>query len=66
MKEIIHSNRFKRDFKLASKRQLDMGKLGAIVDMLIHDVPYPCDATRTNSKATISVIGSVMWHLTGC
>ncbi len=41
MKEIIYSNRFKRDYKLATKRQLKLQKLHDIVRLLASDAPIP-------------------------
>ncbi len=41
MKDIIHSNRFKRDYKLAAKRQLNVNKLHEIIRLLASSAPLP-------------------------
>ena len=41
MKEIIYSNRFKRDYKLAAKRHLNLEKLHDVIRMLAVDVALP-------------------------
>jgi mRNA interferase YafQ len=41
MKQIIRSNRFKRDFKRALKRGLDSRKLAEVLELLMADQPLP-------------------------
>ena len=41
MKAIIHSNRFKRDYKLAAKRQLNLEKLHDVILLLASDADLP-------------------------
>ena len=41
MKEIIQTNRFKRDLKRTKKRGYALGKLGEIINMLAADEPLP-------------------------
>jgi mRNA interferase YafQ len=41
MKLIIRSNRFKRDYKLAIKRQLNLEKLHDIIRLLANDLVLP-------------------------
>lgn len=41
MKNIIQSNRFKRDYKLATKRQLNLAKLHDFIQLLASDTPLP-------------------------
>jgi mRNA interferase YafQ len=41
MREIILSNRFRRDLKRAKKRGYDLAKLGRIIDMLAAGEPLP-------------------------
>jgi mRNA interferase YafQ len=41
MREIIQSNRFRRDLKRARKRGYDLAKLGRIIDMLASGEPLP-------------------------
>jgi mRNA interferase YafQ len=41
MKLIIQSNRFKRDYKLAVKRRLNLGKLREIISLLANDKELP-------------------------
>jgi mRNA interferase YafQ len=38
MKEIIYSNRFKRDYKLATKRHLNLEKLHDVIRLLANEV----------------------------
>ena len=39
--DVVHSNRFKKDLKLAAKRGLDLDALNAIVDQLAAGQPLP-------------------------
>ena len=41
MKNIIQSNRFRRDYKLAMKRQLNLEKLHEIIRLLAADAELP-------------------------
>jgi mRNA interferase YafQ len=41
MREIIQSNRFRRDLKRVQKRGYDLAKLGQIIDMLAAGEPLP-------------------------
>jgi mRNA interferase YafQ len=41
MKEIIYSNRFKRDYKLATKRHLNLEKLDDVIRLLANDATLP-------------------------
>jgi mRNA interferase YafQ len=41
MKDIIQSNRFKRDYKLAAKRRLNMERLHNILRLLATDTSLP-------------------------
>lgn len=52
MPEIIQSNRFRRDLKLARKRGYDLAKLGRIIDMLAAGEPLParCRPHRLSSE----------------
>jgi mRNA interferase YafQ len=41
MREIVQSNRFKRDLKRIRKRGYEFGKLGLVVNLLAADEPLP-------------------------
>jgi mRNA interferase YafQ len=41
MKEIIQTNRFRRDLKRIKKRGYDLGKLGTIINLLAAEQPLP-------------------------
>ena len=41
MKEIVRSNRFKRDYKQAEKRRQNLQKLQEVVRLLANDQPLP-------------------------
>jgi mRNA interferase YafQ len=41
MREIVQSNRFRRDLKRVRKRGYDLAKLGRIIDMLSASEPLP-------------------------
>jgi mRNA interferase YafQ len=41
MKEIITSNRFKRDYKSAAKRNLDLDRLREVIELLASGSPSP-------------------------
>lgn len=41
MFEIVLSNRFKKDLKLAARRHLDLNELDAVVEQLAAGVPLP-------------------------
>lgn len=41
MKQLVRSNRFKRDYKLAIKRQLNLEKLHNIIRLLANDESLP-------------------------
>ena len=41
MKEIIQTNRFRRDLKRVRKRGYDLAKLGLIINLLVADQPLP-------------------------
>ena len=41
MKEIIQSNRFRRDLKRIKKRDYDLAKLAEIIDLLAQEEPLP-------------------------
>ena len=41
MLKIVASNRFKKDLKLAAKRNLDLKKLNDVVDILARQEPLP-------------------------
>ena len=43
MLKIVASNRFKKDLKLAVKRNLDLQKLNGVVDILARQGPLPAD-----------------------
>jgi mRNA interferase YafQ len=48
LKDIIRSNRFKRDFKLAVKRQQNLDKLSEVIGLLANDesLPERCNPHR--------------------
>ena len=52
MKEIIYSNRFKRDYKLAAKRHLNLEKLHDDIRMLANDAARPerCKPHKLNGN----------------
>lgn len=41
MREVIRTNQFKRDVKLAERRGKDMGKLRELILLLVEDKPLP-------------------------
>lgn len=41
MLEVVLSNRFKKDLKLAARRGVDLGELDAIVERLAAQLPLP-------------------------
>ena len=41
IKQVVWSNKFKKDYDLAKKRGLDINKLKKVVEMLITDEPLP-------------------------
>lgn len=41
MLEVVLSNRFKKDLKLAARRGMDLGELDAIVERLAAQLPLP-------------------------
>ena len=41
MKEIVHSNRFKRDYQLATKRHLNLEELHDVIRLLAIDAALP-------------------------
>jgi mRNA interferase YafQ len=43
MLKIVASNRFKKDLKLAVRRNLDLQKLNGVVDMLARQEPLPAE-----------------------
>ncbi len=43
MLKIVASNRFKKDLKLAAKRNLDLRKLSVVVDMLARQEALPAE-----------------------
>ena len=41
MYTIIWQSKFKKDFKIATKRKKELGKLALIIDALQHNKPLP-------------------------
>ncbi len=41
MKQIIWTNQFKKDYKMAIKRNLDINKLDEVIRLLVLDDPLP-------------------------
>ena len=54
MLDVVLSNRFKKDLKLAAKRGLDLDALNAIVDQLAAGQPLP-DKNRDNALTGDSI-----------
>lgn len=61
MKEIISSNRFKRDVKRMQKRGADLNKLQGILQMLVADQPLP--ARCRPHKLSVDFMGFWECHI---
>ncbi len=48
MLKIVASNRFKRDLKLAVKRNMNLQKLNDVVDILVRQEPLPTELRDHN------------------
>ena len=57
MLDVVLSNRFKKDLKLAAKRGLDLDALNAIVDQLAAGQPLPANVIsgRTGFSCIVSM-----------
>ena len=66
MLEIVMSNRFKKDLKLARKRGYDLDLLNEVVDTLARQEPLPKKIVTIHLPVTISDSGNATYNPTGC
>lgn len=66
MLEVLLSNRFKKDLKLAKKRGYNLELLYDVVDILARQEPLPEKTATTHFPATTPVSVNATSNRTGC
>lgn len=60
MLKIIYTTQFKKDYKLAQKRGVDVEELFKVIELLQKQKPLPSEKKITFYMETIKAIGNVM------